>query len=86
MGDQAGAPADSARSESAALRFRTLADDAPFLIWMSDALPERSWFNRSWLELVGQPLERQLGSAWLSGVHPDDAPRCRATPRAGTSR
>lgn len=73
------ASSDMALSDTAERRFRGLADHAPFMIWRSDALPERSWFNRSWLELVGEPLERQRGSGWLNGVHPDDAPACRAT-------
>ncbi|MEY4545502.1 MAG: hypothetical protein RL685_1697 [Pseudomonadota bacterium] len=45
----------------------------------SDLPAGRTWFNRCWLELVGQPLERQLGNGWLNDVHPDDAQGCRET-------
>jgi PAS domain S-box-containing protein len=60
-------------------RFRSMADIAPVLIWVSGADGGRTWFNRQWLEFVGRPIERELGQGWFENVHPDDAARCRET-------
>jgi PAS domain S-box-containing protein len=57
-------------------RFHTLADNAPVLIWMSGPDKLCSWFNRQWLEFVGQPMEHELGTGWVENVHPDDRGRC----------
>jgi PAS domain S-box-containing protein len=57
-------------------RFRTLADDAPILIWLADAARARTWFNRAWLEFTGRTMEREIGNGWVDGVHPDDFRRC----------
>jgi len=40
-------------------RFRTLADSAPVLIWMSDAAGCLFYFNRTWLKFVGRELEAE---------------------------
>ncbi len=56
-------------------RFRTAADNAPVLIWMTDAAKRCVWCNRLWLEFVGRSLEEELDRGWLANVHPDDAER-----------
>lgn len=60
-------------------RFRTLADTAPVLIWMSG--PDRlcTFFNRGWLQFTGRAAERELGNGWLEGVHADDLDRLLGT-------
>ena len=57
-------------------RFRTLADNAPVMIWVSDRDRSCTWLNRQWLEFVGRPLEEQLGDGWMESVHPDDLKSC----------
>lgn len=52
--------------------FRTMADGAPVLIWMSGADKAGIYFNKTWLDFTGRPLEEQLGTGWMSLVHPDD--------------
>src|SRR5436305_1156281 len=56
-------------------RFRAIMDAAPVIIWVSG--PDRSciWFNRPWLEFTGRSMERELGTGWAQGVHPDDLDR-----------
>jgi PAS domain S-box-containing protein len=60
-------------------RFRTLADSAPVLIWMTDVDDNCTYLNQGWLDFTGRPLETELGRGWLHGVHPEDRPRVEAT-------
>jgi PAS domain S-box-containing protein len=58
-------------------RFRHLTDSLPVGVWMAGADAGWTYCNKTWLDLVGQPLERQLGEGWLDSVHPGDRDRCR---------
>jgi PAS domain S-box-containing protein len=60
-------------------RFRSLAEAAPMMVWMSGTDKRCTYINKHWLDFTGQPLERQLGDGWSEGVHPDDLPRCLHT-------
>ncbi len=53
-------------------RFRSMANAAPVLIWLSDDEGHCTFLNDVWLEFTGRTLEQELGSGWLEGVHPDD--------------
>jgi PAS domain S-box-containing protein len=66
--------AEEALRESEA-RFRTLADSAPVLVWMSDAAGNCVFVSRAWLESTGRTLQQARGKGWLECVHPDDAAR-----------
>ncbi len=57
-------------------RFRLVANSAPVLIWMSGPDKLCTYFNQSWLEFTGQPLQAQLGNGWTRGVHPEDLKGC----------
>jgi PAS domain S-box-containing protein len=58
-------------SESEA-RFRSMADGAPVLIWMSGADKLCTFLNRGWLDFTGRSMKEELGEGWSAGVHPDD--------------
>lgn len=64
--------AERALIESEA-KFRTMADSAPVLIWMSGTDGACHYFNKGWLDFTGRTLARELGKGWAAGVHPEDA-------------
>lgn len=57
-------------------RFRTMADSSPVLLWMSGTDSLCTFFNQTWLDFSGRPLEAELGVGWAEGVHPEDFERC----------
>jgi PAS domain S-box-containing protein len=63
--------ADAALRESEE-RFRSMADSAPVMIWVSGSDKQVTFFNKSWLNFTGRTLEQELGNGWATGVHPDD--------------
>jgi PAS domain S-box-containing protein len=63
--------AELALRESEA-RFRTMADSAPVLLWISGTDRQCTFFNQSWLKFTGRSLEQELGNGWAEGVHPHD--------------
>lgn len=60
-------------------QFRRLADEAPIMIWRTDAEAQCDYVNRAWLEFRGRSLEEELGTGWTEGVHPDDRDLCLET-------
>jgi PAS domain S-box-containing protein len=56
-------------------RFRTLADMAPVMIWMSDQNKLGTYFNEQWLHFVGKSLDQASGNGWVEAVHPEDRAR-----------
>ena len=66
--------AEAALRESE-LRFRTTANAAPVLIWMSGPDKRCTWFNQRWLDFVGRAIEQELGDGWCDNLHPADFDR-----------
>jgi len=59
--------------------YRTLANSGQALIWASGKDKNCVYFNDVWLKFTGRPIEMEVGSGWLSGVHPDDRQQCMDT-------
>ena len=52
--------------------FRTLADHAPVVIWVTDADGACTFLNAAWYRTTGQTEAQALGFGWLDATHPDD--------------
>jgi PAS domain S-box-containing protein len=63
--------AETALSESET-RFRSMADTAPVLMWMSDTAKNTVFCNKGWLDFTGRTLEEELRVGWSEEIHPDD--------------
>jgi PAS domain S-box-containing protein len=57
--------------------YRTLAEQAPEVVWHTDARGAVTYFNRAWYELVGGAPADWLGQGWFALVHPDDRDEVR---------
>jgi PAS domain S-box-containing protein len=62
--------------EDAEERFRTMADHAPVLLWMTSTEGLCEFFNQGWIRFTGRPMEAELGNGWAEGVHPEDFQHC----------
>jgi PAS domain S-box-containing protein len=56
------------------VRFRTLSDAVPQLIWANNAVGVANYFNQRWYEYTGLSFKQSLGLGWQVVVHPDDEP------------
>lgn len=54
-------------------RFRHMADNAPVMIWVTDATGDCTYLNQGWYDFTGQTEETGLGFGWLDAVHPEDS-------------
>jgi PAS domain S-box-containing protein len=59
-------------------RFRSMANSAPVMLWMSKPEVQHDFFNDTWLDFRGYDMGHEMGEGWLEGVHPDDVELCRA--------
>jgi PAS domain S-box-containing protein len=71
--------AERARAEQALreseIRFRTMADHAPVVVWTSGPDDKMDFCNRYALTFTGRRLEELLGDRWKEVVHPQDLQR-----------
>ncbi|HBB34707.1 MAG TPA: hybrid sensor histidine kinase/response regulator [Cyanobacteria bacterium UBA8803] len=60
-------------------RFRHMADNAPVMVWVTDANGYCTYLSKSWYEFTGQTEATGLGFGWLDAVHPEDYALARET-------
>jgi two-component system cell cycle sensor histidine kinase/response regulator CckA len=59
--------------------FRTMADAAPAMIWISGPDGLCNFVSKGWLEFTGRSFEEESGDGWANGVHSEDRERCTST-------
>lgn len=60
--------------------FRTVAEDAPVMLWLTNAGGKVVFTNSKWQKFVGAtPGEPLGGDAWIKALHPDDLTPCLKT-------
>ncbi len=75
------------RLQESELRFRNLCDNAPVMIWMSNADGDYEYISRQWYLYTGQSEQEALGTGWLEKIHVDDvAATGRMLARASNDR
>jgi len=60
-------------------RFRTMADAAPVLLWMSEPDGLCTFFNQTWIDFTGRTQEEEWGVGWAERVHFEDFQLCMDT-------
>ncbi len=74
--EQGVAAAESRRAlEESDLRFRTLADTMPQMVWSTRADGFHDYYNARWYEFTGTPPGSTDGEGWNDVFHPDDRER-----------
>src|SRR5271168_4887477 len=59
-------------------RFRSIANSAPVLIWVTGAEGKREFVNQAYLDFLGVSYAEALDFDWRRALHPDDLPRILA--------
>lgn len=54
------------------LKFKTLADSSPAMLWISDKNGKIIFYNKAWLDFRGSTLEEEMHHGWKEAIHPDD--------------
>jgi PAS domain-containing protein len=56
-------------------RFRTLADSAPILMWVTRTDGRREFANKAYVDFLAVPYEEAIDFDWRRVLHPDDMAR-----------
>jgi PAS domain S-box-containing protein len=54
------------------VRFKTMADATPLMVWLADTEGTVDWFNQSWLSFTGRGAPGGTPDGWDADVHPQD--------------
>jgi PAS domain S-box-containing protein len=60
------------RLRESEVRFRSMANSAPVLLWIADRDAGCEFVNQRWLDFTGRSQSDVTGEGWLDDVHPDD--------------
>ncbi len=54
------------------VHFRTLVDNSPAILWITDKEARCTYLSQQWYEVTGRTPEQDLGFGWVENCHPDD--------------
>jgi hypothetical protein len=66
------AESDYISVEDQSLSLRQIIDSSPALLHTARPDGYLDFFNQTWLDFTGEPLEKLLGWAWTCFIHPED--------------
>ena len=61
--------------EESELKFRSITNVIPQIVWAADANGENNYINSRWGEFTGDTAGTSLGPRWAAFIHPDDLRR-----------
>ncbi|HEY3515838.1 MAG TPA: PAS domain S-box protein, partial [Gammaproteobacteria bacterium] len=67
-------------------RFRSVADAAPAMLWVTERNGECSFLSRGWRDFTGQDEAKGLGTGWLDPFHADERASVEAAFTAAAAR
>jgi PAS domain S-box-containing protein len=67
-------------------RFRSMADSAPVMVWVTEPEGSCTYLSKSWYEFTGQTPAAGLGFGWVQASHPDDRPMVERAFREANER
>jgi PAS domain S-box-containing protein len=75
--DEAAAARDAAQRtvEASEARFRTLADSAPILMWVTRTDGKREFANKAYVDFLGESYDAAINFDWRRVLHPEDMAR-----------
>jgi PAS domain S-box-containing protein len=53
-------------------RFCIMADNAPVMLWVTNADAALTFVNKPWLDFIGQAPAQEIGEIWAECIHPED--------------
>ncbi|MFD2999874.1 CHASE domain-containing protein [Pontibacter toksunensis] len=56
-------------------RFRTMADNAPVMIWVGNPQGECVYVNKQWIDFTGLTFEESTSTGWREVLEPEDMPK-----------
>ncbi|UHC20102.1 PAS domain-containing protein (plasmid) [Methylobacterium currus] len=69
---------EAAERDASALRFRSLVEVSPQVVWFGDAAGAITYCNAYWYDYTGLAAGETSEASWLGAIHPDHRERVRA--------
>jgi diguanylate cyclase (GGDEF)-like protein/PAS domain S-box-containing protein len=77
MNDKVDSEQTSLQNAIAAINFKTLAEDAPVSLWLTDTHGKVIFTSNQYKNFIGRDkVEKMGGDAWFNALHPDDRDYC----------
>jgi len=59
--------------------FRTIAEFAPVMLWVTDRTGKSQFLNKKWLKFTGCNDDNDPSSVWMDALHPSERKKCLAS-------